>query len=100
MSSHMRSKKFDPEEDETADFAQEFKICGRCKQEYTGSCPITSASCPMEAAEKSPGDEEEEGEEKDFDDVDNLGSVLKKDAEADALTDAADEIPEGELPDE
>ena len=99
MSSHMRSKKFDPEEDTTADFAQEFKICGRCKQEYTGSCPITSASCPMETAEKSPDDEEED-EEKDFDDVDHLGNILKKDEEADALTEESDEIPEGDLSDD
>lgn len=100
MSSHMRSKKFDPEENETAYFEQEYKTCPRCKQEYTGSCPISSASCPMEADENPRDEEEDDEEKKDFDDVAHLGAVLKNDDEADALTDETDEIPEGDLADE
>jgi hypothetical protein len=96
MIAHKRSNKFDPEDNETSLFEEEVKICRRCKQEYTGSCPIASASCPMENEDAS--DEEDEG--KDFDDVDNLDAVLADDKEADRLTEEEDEIPPEDLADD
>jgi hypothetical protein len=98
MIAHKKSKKFDPEEDETAYFETEFKMCRRCKQEYTGSCPISSASCPMEAEEKAAGDDDEE--DSDFDDVGNVDAVLTKDKDADAITDEEGEIPPEDLEDD
>ena len=97
MIAHKRSKKFDPEEDETAYFEPQFKICRRCKQEYTGACPIACASCPMEADDSEVADEEEES---DFDDVKNLKEVLTKDDEADEAAEEKDEIPEEDLEDD
>lgn len=99
MIAHKRSKKFDPEEDETAYFETQYKICRRCKQEYTGACPINSAACPMEADERDL-DEEEDGDESDFSDVENLNEVLDKDEEADELAEGGDEIPEEDLEDD
>jgi hypothetical protein len=96
MLAHKKSKKFDPEEDKTAYFEQEFKICPRCKQEYTGTCPISCASCPMEADESAAEDEDDEGK-KDFDDIEHLGEVLDEDKDADRLTEEEDEIPERDL---
>ena len=94
MMAHRKTKRFDPEEDETSYFEQEFKTCRRCKQEYTGSCPIASSSCPMEQADANAEDDDDE--KKDFDDVENLGEVLTDDEEADELTEeAGDAPPEG-----
>lgn len=98
MDAHRRSKKFDPEEDETAYFETTYKNCRRCKQEYTGACPISSSACPMEAEENGEGDDEDE--DSDFDDVGNVNAVLKKDDEADKLAEEEDEIPEGDLEDD
>lgn len=98
MIAHRRSKKFDPEEDETAYFETQFKICRRCKQEYTGACPISSASCPMEAEESDATEEEDEGN--DFDDVENLNEVLTKDEEADEAAEEDGEIPAEDLEDD
>lgn len=98
MIAHRRSKRFDPEEDETAYFETQFKICPRCKQEYTGACSINSATCPMEAEEK--GLDEDEEEQSDFDDVDKVDAILDKDEEADELVDVAGEIPEEDLEDD
>ncbi len=97
MIAHKRSKKFDPEEDETAYFETQFKMCRRCKQEYTGTCPIACASCPMEADDTEVVDEEEQS---DFDDVGNVNEVLTKDAEADKAAEESDEIPEEDLEDD
>lgn len=97
MIGQRRTKRFDPEEDETSYFEQEFKTCRRCKQEYTGTCPIASSACPMEQDEAGAAqeDDDEDGD-KDFDDVDRLGTVLVDDKEADDLTDeAGEEPPEG-----
>lgn len=99
MIAHKRSKKFDPEEDETAYFETQFKICRRCKQEYTGACPINSAACPMEADERGSSEDEDE-DESDFSDVENLNEVLDKDEEADELAEDGDEIPEEDLEDD
>lgn len=99
MIAHRRSKKFDPEEDETAYFETTYKTCRRCKQEFTGACPISSGTCPMEAEENGELDEDEE-ESSDFDDVGNVNEVLKKDEEADKLAEEDDEIPEGDLADD
>lgn len=95
MMAHRKTKRFDPEEDETSYFEQEFKTCRRCKQEYTGTCPLASSSCPMEQDDARAEDDEDE-DDKDFDDVENLGEVLEKDEEADELTEeAGEEPPEG-----
>ena len=99
MYAHKRSKKFDPEEDETAYFETTYKNCRRCKQEFTGACPISSSSCPMEADESDATNEDEE--ESDFDDVGNLNAVLKKDEEADKLAEEEDDaIPGTDLEDD
>lgn len=99
MIAHRRSKKFDPEEDETAYFETAFKMCRRCKQEYTGACPINSAACPMEAEERG-AEEEEEDEQSDFDDVADVDEVTDKDEEADRAAEDGDEIPEEDLDDD
>lgn len=99
MIAHKRSKKFDPEEDETAYFETQFKMCRRCKQEYTGACPINSAACPMEADE-SDGLEEEDEEDSDFEDVGNIKDVVDEDDEADKAADEEAEIPEEDLEDD
>jgi hypothetical protein len=100
MIAHRKSKKFDPEEDETAYFETQVKMCRRCKQEYTGACPISSASCPMEADESDAIDDEDEKEDSDFDDVGNLNEVLAKDDEADKAAEEDDEIPDADLEDD
>lgn len=99
MYAHKRSKKFDPEEDETAYFETTYKNCRRCKQEYTGACPISSNACPMEAEESDATDEDED-EDSDFSDVGNVNAVVKKDDEADKLADEDDEIPDRDLEDD
>lgn len=95
MIAHKKSKKFDPEEDETPYFETQFKMCRRCKQEYTGACPISSAACPMEAEEA--GTEDDDEEKTDFEDVADVNDVVKKDDAADDLTADEDEIPPGDL---
>ncbi len=97
MIAHMRSKKFDPEDDDTVYAGEQVKMCRRCKQEYTGSCPVASASCPMEAEETEAPDHEERN---DFDDVGNLDEVLAKDTAADLAAEEKDDIPEEDLEDD
>lgn len=96
MTTHMRSKKFDPEDEEPV-YGEEVRLCRRCKQEFTGTCPVASASCPMETEEREANDEEERN---DFDDVGNLDAILTKDPAADEAAEEEDEIPEEDLKDD
>ena len=98
MIARRRSKKFDPEEDETAYFETQFKLCRRCKQEFTGACCINFGACPMEADPSAEAGEDEE--ESDFEDVGNVNAVLSKDDEADKAADEAGETPENALEDD
>lgn len=66
--------------------------CPACRQEYQGSCPLNNLDCPCAKEEKDELDEDEKSP--DFDDVDNLGAVLKDDEEADRLTEEEEEFDE------
>ena len=60
---------------------EEGEVCDRCRQEYTGTCLLNVPDCPFEEQEEDPfADEEDEGP--DFEDVENLDTLLEEDEEA------------------
>jgi hypothetical protein len=70
--------------------------CRVCRQEYSdGICPIASAVCPYLKEEDAADDDDQE--DPDFDDVENLDSVLGEDREADRLTEEEAELPPEDL---
>ena len=69
--------------------------CSVCHQEFTGLCPLNSANCPMN--EGGGNAEDDEDEDPDFDDVDNLGEILKDDEEVEKILEDGEEIPPEDL---
>ena len=91
-----RHTKIPRSQDEPFDGGDEnFRECNVCHQEFTGLCPLNSATCPcLDGGEG----EEDEDDDPDFDDVDNLGEILEEDKEVEKLLDEDDEeIPAEDL---